>query len=114
MVGRRSVAALMGAALLMRGGSATAFARTSTAGDGRALAGHDRGLETKGYDVGFVGELTEAAVYVDEQSEALLRAEGYTDRRDVEDARTTSRRVAPTSTRRPTARRSRPRSPRTA
>jgi hypothetical protein len=30
------------------------------------------------YDVGYVGERTEAAVYVDDESEARLRAEGYT------------------------------------
>ncbi len=30
------------------------------------------------YDVGYIGELNEAAVYVDDETEALLRAEGYT------------------------------------
>ncbi len=34
-------------------------------------------LEGKGYDVGFVGELNEAGVYVDDAAEAALRAEGY-------------------------------------
>src|SRR3954452_24100933 len=29
------------------------------------------------YDVGYTGELNEAAVYVDDESEARLRAEGY-------------------------------------
>jgi hypothetical protein len=30
------------------------------------------------YDVGYIGELNEAAVYVDDETEAQLRAEGYT------------------------------------
>src|SRR3954453_1980676 len=30
------------------------------------------------YDVGYVGELNEAAVYVDDETEARVRAEGYT------------------------------------
>src|SRR3954468_23532328 len=34
-------------------------------------------LEKQGYDVGYVGEPTEAAVYLDDNSEALLRAQGY-------------------------------------
>ncbi len=42
-------------------------------------------LEGKGYDVGFVGELNEAGVYVDDASEARLRAEGYTIGKTVED-----------------------------
>ena len=50
MVGRGSVAALVGAALLMLGTSATAFAQDESAhGDGhRALAGHDRGAGGQG------------------------------------------------------------------
>ena len=31
----------------------------------------------KSYDVGYVGDHTEAAVYMDDQEEALLRAAGY-------------------------------------
>ena len=34
-------------------------------------------LEDKGFDVGFVGEQTEAGVYLDDVGEAQLRAEGY-------------------------------------
>jgi len=45
-------------------------------------------LEKKGYDVGFVGEHYEAAVYVDDASEALLRAEGYTIGATLEDQNT--------------------------
>ena len=79
MVGRGSVAALMGAALLMMGTSATAFAQDDTrmvmvTGTPAMI----EALEGKGYDVGFVGELNEAGVYVDDAGEALLRAEGYT------------------------------------
>ena len=35
-------------------------------------------LEKQGYDVGYIGENTEAAVYLDAQQENLLRAQGYT------------------------------------
>src|SRR5690349_5980574 len=45
-------------------------------------------LEDKGYDVGFVGELNEAGVYVDDAAEAALRAEGYKIGATVEDAET--------------------------
>ena len=34
-------------------------------------------LEKQGYDVGFVGEKYEAAVYMDDAQEAKLRADGY-------------------------------------
>ena len=42
-------------------------------------------LESKGYDVGFVGEHYEAGVYVDDAGEARLRAEGYKIGETVED-----------------------------
>ena len=45
-------------------------------------------LESKGYDVGFVGEHYEAGVYVDDAGEARLRAEGYTIGETVEDEST--------------------------
>jgi hypothetical protein len=45
-------------------------------------------LEGKGYDVAFVGDLTEAAVYVDNADEARLRAEGFRIGATVEDAST--------------------------
>src|SRR4051794_17673741 len=87
MVGPRSVAALSVTALLMLGASAPAFAQdeprmvmvTGTPAEIEAL-------EDKGYDVGFVGELNEAGVYVTADSEARLRAEGYTIGATVEDA----------------------------
>jgi hypothetical protein len=88
MVGRGSVAALLGTALLMLGASAPAFADESrmvmVTGSPAAI----EALEGKGYDVGFVGELNEAGVYVDDASEARLRAEGYTIGQTVEDEST--------------------------
>ena len=70
-------------------------------------------LEAKGYDVGYVGELNEAGVYVDAACEARLRAEGYAIGQTVEDESTRLARKAQTR-RSPSARRSRPRSRRTA
>src|SRR5262245_1940470 len=89
MVGRRSVATLMGTALLMLGASAPAFAqdepRMAMAPGTPAMI---QAREGRGYDVGFVGELNEAGVYVDDASEAMLRAEGYKIGQTVEDAST--------------------------
>ena len=68
-------------------------------------------LEGKGYDVGFVGELNEAGVYVDDADEALLRAEGYTIGETVEDDDDVAGASRLRSRRRPRARRSPPRSP---
>jgi hypothetical protein len=51
-------------------------------------------LEAKGFDVGFVGEKTEAAVYVDDAGLAKLRAEGYTIGKTLEDQRTWEARTA--------------------
>ena len=45
-------------------------------------------LESKGYDVGFVGEHYEAGVYVDDAGEARLRAEGYKIGETLEDENT--------------------------
>ena len=89
MVGRGSVAALLGAALLMLGASAPALAQDEqrmvmVTGSPAMI----EALEGKGYDVGFVGELNEAGVYVDDADEARLRAEGYTIGQTVEDAST--------------------------
>src|SRR5690349_11804568 len=88
MVGPRSVAALSVTALLMLGASAPAFAdeqrMVMVTGSPAAI----EALEGKGYDVGFVGELNEAGVYVDDAAEARLRAEGYTIGQTVEDEST--------------------------
>jgi DNA-binding NarL/FixJ family response regulator len=86
MVGPRSVAALSVTALLMLGASAPALADEAprmvmVTGSPAAI----EALEGKGYDVGFVGELNEAGVYVNDASEARLRAEGYTIGQTVED-----------------------------
>ena len=87
MVGRGSVAALMGAALLMMGTSATAFAQDEprmvmVTGTPAMI----EALEGKGYDVGFVGELNEAGVYRRRRSRRrILRAEGYKIGQTVED-----------------------------
>ncbi|HEX6026315.1 MAG TPA: M14 family zinc carboxypeptidase [Solirubrobacter sp.] len=51
-------------------------------------------LEQKGFDVGFVGEKTEAAVYLTVAQEAKLRAEGYRIGEVLEDARTHQARLA--------------------
>ena len=42
-------------------------------------------LEKQGYDVGFIGEKYEAAVYMDDAQEAKLRADGYKIGETVED-----------------------------
>src|ERR1700754_131904 len=81
--------ALLGAALLLVGG-AQAFADEN----GRRLImvtadtpSQIQQLEGK-YDVGYVGEPTEAAVYLDSEEEALLRAQGYELGEVVEDQKT--------------------------
>src|SRR5690242_15382111 len=78
MVGRGSVAALA-VALALGVGAAQASAQDGLRlqkvyADDPAMI---NALETQGYDVGYVGERTEAAVYLDDHSEALLRAQGY-------------------------------------
>src|SRR5262245_8490762 len=82
-------AALLGAALLLVGG-AQAFADEN----GRRLImvtadtpSQIDQLQDK-YDVGYVGEPTEAAVYLDRDEEALLRAQGYELGEVVEDHKT--------------------------
>jgi len=78
MVGRGSMAVAL-AALLLGVGAASAAAQ-----DGLRLQmvyNEDPAQITaleKQYDVGYIGERTEAAVYLDDNSEALLRAQGYT------------------------------------
>src|SRR3954464_9580480 len=78
MVGRVTLAAMAASALLLVSASA------ASAQDGQRLEmvygdeGQIAGLEKQGYDVGYIGERTEAAVYLDDQSEALLRAQGFT------------------------------------
>src|SRR6201991_1178969 len=78
MVGRGSMAVAL-AALLLGVGAASAAAQ-----DGLRLQmvynedpAQITALEEQ-YDVGYIGERTEAAVYLDDNSEALLRAQGYT------------------------------------
>ena len=58
-----------------------------------------RALEKQGYDVGYIGDRTEAAVYLDAQRGELLRAQGYTIG-EVVPTTTTSRRARAEITRR--------------
>src|SRR3954466_11803027 len=87
MVGRGLVS-LLGAAIVLGIGAPAALSDESrmvmVTGSPAAI----EALEGKGYDVGFVGELNEAGVYVDDASEARLRAEGYTIGQTVEDEST--------------------------
>ena len=77
MVGRRIVGtSLVTAALLI---AATAQANAQ---DGQRLVmvngseAQIAALENQGYDVGYIGEHTEAAVYLNAQEENMLRAQG--------------------------------------
>src|SRR4051812_29070842 len=78
MVGRGSIAALV-VALALGAGAAQAKAQD----DGQRLVmvyssqEQIQSLEKQGYDVGYVGEPTEAAVYLTSQEENVLRAEGF-------------------------------------
>jgi hypothetical protein len=88
MIGR-GILSLLGAAILLGIGAPAALSdegqrMVMVTGSPAAI----EALEGNGYDVGFVGELTEAGVYVDDASEARLRAEGYTIGTTVEDAST--------------------------
>src|SRR5690349_18407549 len=81
--------ALLGAALLLVGGS-----QASADENGRRLImvtadtpAMIQQLDSD-YDVGYVGEPTEAAVYLDSDEEALLRAQGYELGEVVEDHKT--------------------------
>jgi len=87
---RLTGAGLLGAALALAAPGATALADGDdprlvevTADSPEAI----QRLELK-YDVGYIGELTEAAVYVDDQTEAQLRAEGYRIGKTIEDRNT--------------------------
>src|SRR4051794_38980733 len=77
MVGRGSVAALA-VALALGVGAAPASAQ-----DGQRLmmvynsSAQIQTLETQGYDVGYIGDPTEAAVYLTSEQENLLRAQGF-------------------------------------
>ena len=80
MVGRRVLGTSLVAMALMVGGASQAHAQ-----DGQRLImvynndpAQISALEKQGYDVGYVGENTEAAVYLDAQQENILKAEGYT------------------------------------
>src|ERR1700754_459962 len=81
--------ALLGAALLLVGGS-QAFADENgrrliiVTADTPSMIDQLQGK----YDVGYVGEPTEAAVYLDDEEEAVLRAEGYEFGEVVEDHKT--------------------------
>src|SRR4051812_15943609 len=80
MVGRVSLAAVAASALLFIG------AASASADDGgqRLVMVYNndpaqiRALDKQGYDVGYVGEPTEAAVYVTSEQESVLKAQGYT------------------------------------
>src|SRR3954470_2291951 len=89
--GRLARASLLAAALLLGAPGAAAFAQ-----DDEQLrlvkvtsqnAASIQALETR-FDVGYIGEPTEAAVYLTSSDEALLRAEGYTVGAVVEDSST--------------------------
>src|SRR4051794_28711015 len=78
MVGRRFVGTSLVTAALLIGGTAQANAQ-----DGQRLVmvynsqEQIQSLEKQGYDVGYVGEPTEAAVFLTSEQEGLLRAQGY-------------------------------------
>jgi hypothetical protein len=88
MVGPRSVAALSVTALLMLGASAPALAGEPRMVMVESTPAMIEQLEKQGYDVAFVGEPYEAGVYVDDASEAKLRALGYKIGVTVEDEST--------------------------
>ena len=77
MVGRRFVGTSLVTAAVLFGAAAQAQAqdeqRLVMVNGSAALI---QSLEGQGYDVGFVGEPTEAAVYLDSAQENLLRAQG--------------------------------------
>ena len=74
----RGLGALLGAALVLGVGAPVALASSEQE---LVLVQHSEAmieaLESKGFDVGYVTDHTEAAVYVDDAGEARLRAEGY-------------------------------------
>jgi hypothetical protein len=79
-VARLARALLLASALLLGAPGAAAFAQDDeelrlvkvTSSSAAAI----QQLESR-FDVGYIGEPTEAAVYLTESDEALLRAEGY-------------------------------------
>ena len=85
MVGRGLVS-LLGAAIVL---GISAPAALSDDGQRLVMVEHSpfmiEQLEQQGYDVGFVGEKYEAAVYVDDAEEAKLRADGYRIGETIED-----------------------------
>src|SRR4051795_287138 len=87
MVGRGLVS-LLGAAIVLGIGAPAALSdeqrMVMVTGSPSAI----EALEGKGYDVGFVGELNEAGVYVNDAEELRLRADGYKIGDTVEDAST--------------------------
>ncbi|MBE2318011.1 chitobiase/beta-hexosaminidase C-terminal domain-containing protein [Solirubrobacter sp. CPCC 204708] len=74
----RGLGALLSASLVLGLGAPVALASSEQK---LVLVEHSEAmieaLESKGYDVGYVTDHTEAAVYVDDAGEARLRAEGY-------------------------------------
>src|SRR5689334_9507755 len=78
MVGRMSVAALAVALAL---GVGAAQAKAQDGGQRLVMVYNSQeqiqSLEKQGYDVGYVGEPTEAAVYLTAQDENVLRAQGF-------------------------------------
>jgi hypothetical protein len=80
---------LVSAAVLALGGASAALADE---GQRLVMVEHSpfmiEQLEQQGYDVGFVGEPYEAAVYLDDESEAVLRAKGYKIRQTLENQTT--------------------------
>ena len=91
MVGRGLVS-LLGAAIVL---GISAPAALSDDGQRLVMVEHSpfmiEQLEKQGYDVGFVGEKYEAAVYVDDAAEAKLRADGYKIGQTIEDAQHVAR-----------------------
>src|SRR3954453_552208 len=77
MVGRGSAAALV-VALALGVGAAQAKAQDDAQRLVMVYGNQEQvqSLEKQGYDVGYVGEPTEAAVYLTSQQENLLRAQG--------------------------------------
>ena len=78
-LGRRGIATLVGLALPLAFGGAQALAADGEAPHLVKVTGSEAMIEQLGaqYDVGYVSDRTEAAVYVTHDEEAQLRALGY-------------------------------------
>src|SRR5689334_4061388 len=78
MVGRMSVAALA-VALALGVGAAQARAQDDAQRLVMVYNSQEQiqSLEKQGYDVGYIGDPTEAAVYLTDEQENVLRAEGF-------------------------------------